>query len=45
MNLEMYINTINLENKEFDAKIPLHRVTSLTNIVDTELLPEDVRHI
>ena len=44
MNLEVHKNTINLENKEFDAKIPLHRVTSLTNIVDTELLPEDVGH-
>ena len=44
MNLEVHKNTINLENKEFDAKIPLHRVTSLTNIADTELLPEDVGH-
>ena len=44
MNLEVHINTINLENKEFDANIPLHRVTSLTNIADTELPLEDVQH-
>ena len=44
MNLEVHINTINLENKEFDANIPLHRFTSLTNIADTEFPPEDVGH-
>ena len=44
MDLEVHINTINLENKEFDANIPLHRFTSLTNIADTELPPEDVGH-
>ena len=44
MNLEVHINTINLENKEFDADIPLHQGTSLTNIVDIELPPEDVGH-
>ena len=44
MDLEVYINTINLENKEFDADIPLHRFTSLTNIADTELPLEDVGH-
>ena len=44
MDLELHISTINLENKEFDANIPLHRFTSLTNIVDTELPPEDVGH-
>ena len=44
MNLEVHINTINLENKEFDADIPLHRGTSLTNIADTELPLEDVGH-
>ena len=44
MDLELHISTINLENKEFDADIPLHRFTSLTNIVDTELPPEDVGH-
>ena len=44
MDLEVYIKTINLENKEFDANIPLHRGTSLTNIADIELPPEDVGH-
>ena len=44
MDLEVYINTINLENKEFDADIPLHWFTSLTNIADTELPLEDVGH-
>ena len=44
MNLEVHINSINLENKEFDADIPLHWVTSLTSIADTELPPEDVGH-
>ena len=44
MDLEVHINTINLENKEFDADIPLHRFTSLTNIADTELPLEDVGH-
>ena len=44
MNLEVHINTITLENKEFHADIPLHRVPSLTNIADTELPPEDVGH-
>ena len=44
MNLEVHINTINLENKEFDADILLHRDTSLTNIADIELPPKDVRH-
>ena len=44
MDLEVHINTINLENKEFDANIPLHRFTSLTNIADTELPLEDVGH-
>ena len=44
MDLELHISTINLENKEFDADIPLHRFTSLTTIVDTELPPEDVGH-
>ena len=42
MNLEVHINTINLENKEFDVGIPLHQGTSLTNIADIELPPEDV---
>ena len=36
MNLEMYINTINLENKEFDADIPLPQGTSLITIADIE---------
>ena len=45
MNLEVHINTINLENKEFDADIPLHQGTSLTNIADIELPPEDVGHV
>ena len=44
MDLEVHINTINLENKEFDANIPLHWGTSLTNIADIELPPEDVGH-
>ena len=44
MNLEVHINIINLKNKEFDADIPLHRFTSLTNIADTELPREDVGH-
>ena len=42
MNLEVHINTINLENKEFDAGIPLHQGSSLTNIADIESPPEDV---
>ena len=29
MNLEVHINKITLENKEFDADIPLHRFSSL----------------
>ena len=44
MDLEVHINTINLEIKEFDADIPLHRFTNLTNIADTELPPKDVGH-
>ena len=44
MDLEVHINTINLENKEFDADIPLHRFTNLTNIADTKLPPKDVGH-
>ena len=42
MDLEVHINTINLENKEFDADVPLHRFTILTNIANIELPPEDV---
>ena len=44
MNLEVHINIINLKNKEFDADIPLHQGTSLTNMADIELPPEDVGH-
>ena len=44
MDLKVHINTINLENKEFDVDIPLHWFTSITNIADTELPPEDVGH-
>uniref|UniRef100_A0A7N2MK56 Uncharacterized protein n=1 Tax=Quercus lobata TaxID=97700 RepID=A0A7N2MK56_QUELO len=36
MNLEVHINTINLENKEFDADIPLPQGTSLITIADIE---------
>ena len=44
MNLEVHIDTINLENKEFDADIPLHLGTKLTNMADIELPPENVGH-
>ena len=44
MNLEVHINTINLKNNEFDADIPLHQGTSLTNIADIKLPPEEVGH-
>ena len=36
MDLEVHINTINLEIKEFDADIPLPQGTSLITIADIE---------